>query len=185
MTHPGESGPAGPGERGDEVDALKLEYDYVRAENLRLRDGRATITSRLGPLPIGAAVVAGLVTGFTTETRENVWLWLALAVFFALVIVSILYSSMKPYRVIRHEKETKGAVPARSKSSPREWYKAAIALEEEIYGKPNSDTGIRRHLPAAEINGLQDGYDRERSGLFIVQFLFAVVIVLLIVSRIL
>jgi hypothetical protein len=185
MTHPDESAPAGQGERADEVDALKLEYDYIRTENLRLRDGRATITSRLGPLPIGAAVVAGLVTGFTTETRENVWLWLALAVFFALVIVSILYSSMNPYRVIRHEKETKRAVPERSKSSPRDWYRAAIALEEAIYGEPNSDTGIRRHLPVAEIKGLQDGYDRERSGLFIVQFLFAVVIVLLIASRIL
>jgi hypothetical protein len=34
------------------------------------------------------------------------------------------------------------------------------------------------------VQDLQDGYDRERSGLFIVQGLFALVVILLILSRV-
>jgi hypothetical protein len=164
----------------DDLDALKLKYAYVRAENLRLRDGRAALTRQLGPLPIGAAVVAGLVTGFTGKTHNVGLLIAALVLFGVLVAVSIWYSSMKPYRVLRHEHEAKFP---RSATSERDWYKNAIALENALYGEPSKQKGYRRHRPA-EINGLQEGYDRERSGLFVVQGLFAAVIVLLIISRI-
>jgi hypothetical protein len=163
----------------DPVEALRLEYEYVRGENMRLRDGRGDLTRQLGPLPIGAAIVAGLVTGFTTEANENWWLWAALIVFAVMVVVSILYSSMKPYRVLREEVESR----PRSQSSPADWYRAAIALEKDIYG---SRYPWRQRLFPAPLKaaGLQDGYDRERSGLFIVQALFAIVVVLLIISRV-
>lgn len=163
------------------TEALRLEYEYIRNENLRLRDGRASLTRQLGPLPISAAIVAGLVTGFTSTVHKNAFLWLALLVFVTLVVVSIVYAGMKPYRVLRHEKE---AFFPRSTQSPAWWYENAIALEEAIYGEPSQAKGLRSHLPSSKVRGLQDGYDRERSGLFIVQGLFAVVVILLIVSRV-
>src|SRR5947199_10722841 len=91
----------------ERLKALELEYQYLREENLRLREGRANLTRQLGPLPIGAAVVAGLVTGFTGKTHNGVLLIAALVLFGALVAVSICYSSMKPYRVLRRQHETK------------------------------------------------------------------------------
>jgi hypothetical protein len=195
-------------EKKDEGEALRLEYEYIRNENVRLRDGRASLTRQLGPLPISAAVVAGLVTGFTETVNENAFLWLALSVFGVLVIVSILYSGMKPYRALRRETEkTGGGEFVRSETCPAQWYKAAIALEKAIYGVPyEKDTRdgederdepherarglhshlqkLRSHLPKRHVRSLQEGYDRERSGLFIVQGLFGVVVILLIVSRI-
>jgi hypothetical protein len=163
----------------DRIEALKLEYEYVRKENIRLRDGRASLTRQLGPLPISAAIVAGLVTGFASTVHTNAFLWLALGLFAVLVLISILYSSMQPYRVLRRDREA--AFP-RSTESPARWYENAIALEKAIYGDP-ADKGLRAHLPTFKIKSLQDGYDRERSGLFIVQGLFALVIIFLIVSR--
>jgi hypothetical protein len=165
----------------DQAEALRLEYEYIRNENLRLRDGRAALTRQLGPLPISAAIVAGLVTGFTSTVHKNAFLWLALFVFVVLVVVSIMYAGMKPYRVLRHEKEA--AFP-RSTESPARWYRNAIALEEAIYGEHHHHKGLRAHLPNSDVTDLQDGYDRERSGLFIVQGLFAIVVILLIVSRV-
>jgi hypothetical protein len=165
----------------DRVEALKLEYEYVRNENIRLRDGRASLTRQLGPLPISAAIVAGLVTGFTSTVHRNAFLWIALGLFGVLVVISILYSSMKPYRVLRRERE---ADFPRATQSPARWYEDAIALEEAIYGDPSDSKGLRTHLPTSTVKSLQDGYKRERSGLFIVQGLFALVVILLIVSRV-
>lgn len=164
----------------DRVDALKLEYDYVRSENIRLREGRAALTRQLGPLPISAAIVAGLVTGLASEVDGDAFLWSALAVFGALVVISILYSSMKPYRVLRRDKEAEGP---RSTESPARWYENAIALEKAIYGDA-AGSGLQAYLPTFSVESLQEGYDRERRGLFIVQLLFALVIILLIVSRV-
>ena len=160
-------------------DALKLEYEFVRGENIRLRNGRAALTRKLGPLPISAAIVAGLVTGLAGEVEADAFLWSALIVFGALVVVSILYSSMKPYRALRQQAESS----PRSRESREEWYDQAIDLERTIYGDP-APRGLRGYLPSFNVQSLQEGYDRERRGLFIVQLLFAAVIVLLIVSRV-
>ena len=164
----------------DRVDALKLEYDYVREENIRLREGRAALTRKLGPLPISAAIVAGLVTGLAGKVDGDAYLWSALIVFGALVVISILYSSMRPYRVLRRDKE---AESPRSTDSPAGWYEGAIALEKAIYGDP-AGKGPLAYLPRFKVESLQEGYDRERRGLFFVQLLFALVIILLIVSRV-
>ena len=149
------AGPELPESRSaDCVAALKLEYEYVRAENLRLRDGRASLTRQLGPLSISAAIVAGLVTGFTSTVHRNPLLWSALALFLVLVLVSILYSSMTPYRGLRREKE---ADFPRSTQSPARWYENAIALEEAIYGRPSQGRGFRAHLPTFRVKSLQGG----------------------------
>jgi hypothetical protein len=102
-------------------------------------------------------------------------------------VISILYSSMKPYRVLRQDVE---ADFPWSTDSPAAWYEGAIELEREVYGVPSEGEGrwgwlrwLRARTPR-KITGLQDGYDRERSGLFLVQGLFALVVILLIVSRI-
>jgi hypothetical protein len=160
------------------IDALKLEYDYVHGENIRLRDGRGRLTRQLGPLPISAAIVAGLVTGLAGNVDGDAYLVSALVLFGALVVISILYSNMKPYRAMRGQAES-----PRSTASPEEWYENAIELEKAIYGKP-AGKGLRAYLPRFKVDSLQEGYDRERTGLFIVQLLFAAVIVLLIVSRV-
>jgi hypothetical protein len=163
----------------DRIEALKLEYELVRGENIRLRDGRGKLTRQLGPLPISAAIVAGLVTGLAGEVDADAFLWAALIVFGALVIISILYSSMKPYRVLRSDKEVEDPD---TQESPARWYEHGIALEKAIYGEPAG--GLLAWLPSFKVESLQEGYDRERWGLFIVQFLFAVVIILLILSRV-
>jgi hypothetical protein len=67
-----------------EREALTLEYEYLRSENIRLRDGRGSLTRQLGPLPISAAIVAGLVTGLTRDVHANAFLWSALGLFLVL-----------------------------------------------------------------------------------------------------
>ena len=64
--------------------------------------------------------------------HQNAFLWLALFFFVVLVLVSIKYAGMKPYRVLRNDKEERFP---RSSQSRAEWYENAIALEKEIYGE--------------------------------------------------
>ena len=66
----------------------------------------------------------------------------------------------------------------------RDWYAAMIQLERQIYG--DLDRIDNRHaLPTRDLQDLQDGFDRERTGLFAVQFLFGLVIACLLLSRLL
>ena len=137
----------------DDLAALKAGYEELRRETERLRDARASLTRQLGPLPISAAVVAGLVTGFAPPNSEDVirhdWmLWVAGGLFGLLVLLSILYSNLRPYRELRRRTEAawkRGPLPAelidrlmdesedRVPSRPsRTWYKAAIQLERTI-----------------------------------------------------
>jgi hypothetical protein len=57
-----------------------------------------------------------------------------------------------------------------------------IRLEQEIYGQPRAKWS--KHRLPGRIASLQEGFERERSGLVLVQALFAVVIVLLILARV-
>jgi hypothetical protein len=54
-----------------------------------------------------------------------------------------------------------------------------IAVERKIYGSLTADRRPFRLLPFRTKN-LQDGFDAERTGLFIVQFLFVCVVVTLV-----
>jgi hypothetical protein len=93
-----------------ELDALKLRFEDLRRENERLRDARSAITAQLGPLPISAAIVAGLVSGFALGGKTHLHereLHLALWLFGAMVLVSMLASTFRPYRKLR-DKAIKG-----------------------------------------------------------------------------
>ncbi len=189
------------------VATLKVAYEEIRRESERLRDARASITRQLGPLPISAAVVGGLVTGFAPSGQtvtHHVWLlYLAGGLFALLVVLSIAYSNLKPYRQLRDEKlkawcpsrfdglESPSQMLARLIKRPQEmgtqqasadWHRAMIRLELEIYGQPRAKWS--QHRFPGRIASLQEGFERERSGLVLVQGLFAVVIVLLILARV-
>jgi hypothetical protein len=87
---------------------LKVAYEEIRRESERLRDARAFITRQLGPLPISAGVVAGLVTGFASSGQSSihhVWiLYVAGGLFVLLAVLSIVYGNLKPYRQLCDEK---------------------------------------------------------------------------------
>lgn len=65
-----------------------------------------------------------------------------------------------------------------------EWYAAMIDLERQIYGDLNRIDN-RHRPPTRDLQDLQDGFDRERTGLYVVQVLFGLVIACLLVSRLL
>ena len=179
-------------EETSEVQALRLRFEDVRRENERLRDARSDITKQLGPLPISAAVVAGLITGFETTGKSHLdhtltrW---ALGVFAAMVCVSVLSSVLKPYRRLRDKVEAKadGPKPGAAKS-PKAWYEAMIELEENVRGTTKSGfwPWVARHSPVPIpffAKDLQSACDQEWKGLFLTKMLFVAVIVLLILAR--
>jgi hypothetical protein len=91
----------------DHLALLKAAYEDARGENERLRDARRGVTRQLGPLPISASIVAGLVAGFGSESIQcEALLWVALGLLGVVLIpLSMLYSNMRPYRALREEKE--------------------------------------------------------------------------------
>ena len=101
-----------PGEAND-LTVLKLALDDLQRENQRLRDARGALTRQLGPLPISAALLAGLVSVFPGENSEDpIHTWLtvgALVVFGVMVLLSMRYSALKPYRRLRDEHEGREA----------------------------------------------------------------------------
>ena len=188
----------------DESDTatLKLTYDGLCQERDRLRDARAAITRQLGPLPLSAAIAFGIVSGFSKDVEHRCLLFVALAAFVLMVGVSALYSGFQPYRQLRAQKESRWRsalaerFPDRDALADelglqledvlpeRDWYSAMIELERAVYGPPQ--TRNRGGPPRrAEADNLQLALDRERTGLYIVQFLFVVTIVLLVLSRLL
>jgi hypothetical protein len=185
----------------DGLALLKAAYEDVRRENERLRDARASVTRQLGPLPLSAAVVAGLVTGFAPPGKhpnQPTWmLWAAGGLFAALVLLSILYSNLKPYRQLRFEKESlrdrqrptqivdrvlDRPYAASNRDAEAEWYRRMIRLERAVRGESRSKWS--EHRVPWRTDSLVDGFDKERTGLILVQGLFAAVIVLLILGRV-
>jgi hypothetical protein len=158
---------------------LRLTYEELRRENERLRDARAAVTRQLGPLPISAALVAGLVAGFAGDGKTNldktpvVW---ALIAFGAMVLISMLYSALKPYRKLREEAQ-KGRADPRDCPTPAAWYEEMIAIERKVRSGSNEEAGWQART-------LQAGFDLEWQGLFLTKLLFVAVVVLLILARI-
>jgi hypothetical protein len=172
------------------VEALELTFKDLQRENERLRDARSEITKQLGPLPISAAIVAGLVSGFGTDGKlhldQTVAIW-ALGVFGAMVIVSILFSAMAPYRKLRDRAERRLPKPEEAKD-PKDWYRRMIKIEKELRGESSRSAfgaalSMLWPLPIPWPKTLQAACDKEWKGLFITKLLFVVVVVLLIVAR--
>jgi hypothetical protein len=188
-------------ERDHEVAALRRSYEELRRESVRLRDARAAVTRQLGPLPISAGISISLVAAFSEDAAAGP-LWVAFGLLFLLIGLSIAYSNMRPYRQLRAVREQSWRkqlaarhpeAAQRAKKSgllvedllpERDWYAAMIELERQIYG--DLDRTDNRHAPPThDLQDLQDGFDRERTGLFAVQLLFGLVIACLLLSRLL
>jgi hypothetical protein len=143
-----------------DLETLKAAFENLRTENLRLRDARSSLTRQLGPLPISAAAIAGLISAFPGGSESgdaHTPLLILAAVAFALMIwVSSRYSKLKPYRALRDDAERHvpkpmdavavaeerlgGAPPTRpiadpapkGLSSQAQWYLAMIRVEERV-----------------------------------------------------
>jgi hypothetical protein len=178
-----------------EVEALKLRFEGLQRENERLRDARSAITAQLGPLPISAAIVAGLVSGFAlggkTHLHEGELHW-ALGLFVAMVLVSMLASTFQPYRKLRDKaikdsKDPDKDDPEKAKD-PKAWYTRMIELEKNLRGT-SIRSGFCAWLGAVvpipvpfRARSLQSACDQEWKGLFLTKSLFVAVIVLLILA---
>lgn len=143
------------------VETLRLAYEDRVRETTRLRDARRQFTSQLGLLPASAAVVVGLFAAFSTEIDDGL-LALALIPFVVAVIISALFSRLKPYRKIRQEIEAKEG-KGDWRLSEEQWLVAMIKLEEQLYRE------------------LAWRLDRERWGAFFVQALVVFQIIYLII----
>jgi hypothetical protein len=180
-------------EESDKLKTLRLKLEDLQHENERLRDTRAGITGQLGPLPISAAIVAGLVSGFASSGKAHLNQALvisALGAFCVMVVVSITASVLKPYRKLRDDAEQELDKP-RDATTPTQWYERMIAIEHRVRGTSTRPSGVGGHLarlsPVPSLRAtkdLQDGCDREWKGLFLTKTLFVVVIVLLILARV-
>jgi hypothetical protein len=186
----------------DYLTLLKAAYEDARGENERLRDARRAVTHQLGPLPISASVVAGLVAGFGSESIQcELLLWLALGLLVLVLIpLSMLYSNMRPYRALREDKEgaleeakRPSTIAARLQAGTTDnaraeliqWYKSMLSLERSIYGGGTRQRWGYWRTPRVRtpIDSMVEGFERERSGLVAVQLLFGVVIAFLVLSR--
>lgn len=65
---------------------------------------------------------------------------------------------------------------------PEQWYITQIQLERELFGPPKKNRWLRPSWNVAN-SDLQDQLDRERTGVYVAQFLFLVVIGSLLVAH--
>jgi hypothetical protein len=175
----------------DAEKTLRLRFEDLQRENERLRDARSAITSQLGPLPISAAIVAGLVSGFTVDGKAHLnqalahW---ALAAFGLMVFVSMVSSILKPYRKLRDELEADSDKRPSDATSVTDWYSRMLVVEEGVRGRSKSGfwSAVAGFLPLPlpwRAKTLQTACDQEWKGLFLTKTLFVAVIVLLILAR--
>lgn len=193
------------GSGDDGVASLKLAYEQIVQERDRLRTARAFFARQLGPLPAFGGISVAIVGAFSEKFNHSLFVWIAFAVLLVLIVVSMVFSGMPAYRHLRAENEDdwrqhlrtcfedeagearKLGMRVEDMLSPRDWYIAQIQLERDLcYG--SSRVPARRNrflLPRwdAKNTNLQDLLDRERTGLFGAQFLFLVVIGLLLAAR--
>jgi hypothetical protein len=187
----------------DHLETLKVAYEEVRQERDRIRNARGWASRQLGPLPSAAGISTGVVAAFSGHVNRW-WLYGALVGLAAMVIVSMLYSRVQAYRQMVAEKQSgwdteldrahrELAEQARSRELKTEdllpavdWYSTMIARERRLYGGRNCKRSRDwRWLPLRHPTNLQDAFDRERVGVFTVQFLFVIVIACLVLSRLL
>src|SRR5437879_1853656 len=173
----------------DDPEVLRLTLEDLQRENQRLRTARASVTSQLGPLPISAAIVAGLISGFTATGNghlNHTLLGLALIPFALMVLVSIFYGAIKPYRKLRDSAERKRRPSACA--TPEEYYREAIRIEEGVRGSSlavdGRTVGTLRPVWPWRAETLQEAFDAEWQGLFITKVLFVIAIALLVGARV-
>ena len=160
----------------EQIELLKLKLADIEHERDRLRSARPSFTARLGPLPASAAVVTGIIASAAGEVD---WWYVAGAgwVFAVLLMVSIAFAGLKPYREFRGE-ESIEFLP--NESDLRAWLTAKIAFEQEIYGKP-AEPRYKR-VPARCPATLTQALNSERAAANIVQGLSLVIFAVLVVG---
>jgi hypothetical protein len=185
----------------DGLAALELAYGQAAHERDRLRAARAFFARQLGPLPAFAGVSAALVGAFSDKIQHRLWMWIALGFLGLLILVSFVYSGLPAYRQLRAERERRwreelekdfaeAAERAREAGlrvedvlEPEDWYVAQIKLERGLYGDPGRRNRLMLPSWSLEDTDLLDQLDRERTGLFVSQVLFLVVIGFLFAAR--
>ena len=182
--------------REDALKVQELHYARLTAERDRLREARGFFARQLGPLPTFAGISVALVSAFSDKIKDEWALWIAFVLLILMVATSTAYSGMPPYRRLRAYRTGAAGdfgpkrLPGGNKSmTPSQWYDAEITLEEDIYGIAPAGQGltwqhVKAKLPSFDpAASLQEQLDRERFGVFAVQFLFVLVIVALLVAR--
>jgi hypothetical protein len=158
-------------------DALKLAYEQAVDERDRIRAARQHFARQLGPIPTFAGITVALA-GALAKVENRGLLVAALILFAAMVLVSIAYSRMPSYRQLR----TRRRPGHTSAASAAHWYRTELQLERDLYGTPR--TRNRLLLPRRNLDAdLQTQLDRERTGVFVTQVLFLLVIAALVLAR--
>lgn len=189
-----------PARSDDDLELLKLEHKRLTSERDRIRDARAHFARQLGPLPAFAGISVALVAAFSEQTAHEELLWIALGVFALMVVGSIAYSRMPPYREIRDKCERRVIIRAdtmpENSGAERQgyWYSFEIAVERAVYGETRKRERFWKSLRSFRKwtgwwlplrkpdEDLQMQLDRERFGLFLAQTLFLVVVALLLIA---
>ena len=165
------------------VEVLKLVYADVEKERDRLRNARASWTSRLAPLPAAAALATGTIADGADKVDQG-WVVAAAALFAVLLVVSWTFSGLKPYREFRADRQA-AFYPRRPKQGfafcPQEtdlerWLEMKIRVEERICGAPGERQS--RRWPTRRVKSLTHALNAERAATNIVYvlslFIFAV-----------
>jgi hypothetical protein len=180
----------------EDVHSLQLAYDDIVRERDRLRSARASVTRQLGPLPASAGIAISVVAALARNRVDKIWLIVALGLLGLIVVVGILFSMLAPYRRLRARfehvlREDAGGQAGHKTTAEYQlgfdkdvsnecWLEHMVELERRIYGPLR--TRQRSFKSPFKIRTLQDGFDAERTGLYIVQLLFVALITVLVVG---
>ena len=189
-------------DRDEDIRSLQLAYDDIVRERDRLRSARASVTAQLGPLPASAGIAISVVGALASNRVEDAWLIVASVLLLILVLVGIVFSVLVPYRRLRAHHEDEVARVTASPRAPeptagasehelgfseqlprRLWLEHMIELERRIYGPLHANRRSFRH--PFNIRSLQDGFDAERTGLYLIQLLFVALIAALVTGLLL
>ena len=185
-------------DRDEDIRSLQLAYDDIVRERDRLRSAQASVTRQLGPLPVSAGIAISVVGALARNRVDEGWLIVASVLLLLLVVVGILFSVLAPYRRLRAEhadelareatggrgsEQTAGAIDHKlgfNEQLPTErWLKTWSSSSDGYMGHcvlPDD----RSDTPST--SGLQDGFDAERTGLYLVQLLFVALIAALVIG---
>jgi hypothetical protein len=177
-------------DRPDE-ETLELVYEHLVRERDRLRGARREVTARLGPMPAAAGVVLGLFGGLPDHLHNRGLVWAALGVFLVMIVLSSVAIVFSPYRRLARELDApRGEGLLADDALPRaDWLAKRIVHEREVYygpAKEEQEEGEGGRIARWRRPGsLEAGFDRERSLMLAVQWLLALEVTLLLLSRLL
>jgi hypothetical protein len=179
----------------DDLGALELEHTRLVSERDRMRDARQFFARQLGPLPTVTGISLAAVAVLPDRHPRPVLIGVALGLFALMIALSVLYAGMPAYRELRARHEELRPRPSEL-GSRAQWYRREIELEREIVGDSARRRSLRAQLrrspipamaealwPRRKFDGtLQEQLDKERFGVFLIQFLFVVIVLLVVLA---